>query len=427
MGRRAARVRPQSPATEPRPGSTSTPQLTYCGPPSRRSSPSVPGHSAPTRVVVPLRTHPQRDAELLEFALGPQPQRPDQGRCLPPNSPTAGRRAAEVCPRSTAKCPDHGRCSSPYPPTAGRRAAGVRPRSPATTPRLGSSSTPQPTYCGPPSRRSLPSVPGHSALTRVVVPLCTHPLRAAEPQQFALGPRPQRPDQGRRLPPNSPTAGRRVAEVCPRSTAKCPDHGRCSSPYPPTAGRRAAGVRPRSPATEPRLGSSSTPQLTYCGPPSRRSLPSVSGHSALNRVVVPLCTHPLRAAEPQKFAHGPRPQRSGQGRRLPPNSPTAGRRAAEVCPSRPQCPDHGRCSSPYPPTAGRRAAGVRPRSPATEPRRGSSSTPQLTYCGPPSRRSLPLVPGLSAPTRVVVPLRTHPLRAAELHEFALGPRPQRPD
>ena len=35
---------------------------------------------------------------------------------------------------------------------------------------------------------------GHSALTRVVVSLRHHPLRAAEPQEFALGPRPQRPD-----------------------------------------------------------------------------------------------------------------------------------------------------------------------------------------------------------------------------------------
>ena len=269
------------------------------------------GHSAPTRVVVPLRSHPLRAAEPQEFALGPRPQRPDQGRRLPPNSPTAGRRAAGVCPWS-----------------------------PATAPRPRASFLSVPTHCGPPSRRNSPSVPGHSAPTRVVVYPPTHLLRAAKPQEFALGVRPQ-----------------------------CPDQGRRSSPYPPTAGRRAAGVRPRSPATEPRLGSSFPP------------------------------THLLRAAEPQEFALGPRPQ----------------------------CPNHGRCSSPYPPTAGRRAAGVRPRSPATEPRLGSLSTPQLTYCGPPSRKSLPLVPGHSALTRVVVPLRTHPLRAAEPQEFALGPRPQSPD
>ena len=220
--RRAAGVRPRSPATAPQPGSSSTPQPTYCGPLSRRSSPSVPGHSAPTRVVVPLCTHPLRAAKPQEFALGPRPQRPDQGRR-----------------------------SSPYPPTAGRRAAGVRPRSPARAPPPGSSFLSVPTHCGPPSCRSLPSVPGHSASTRVVFQPPTHLLQAAEPQEFALGPRPQRPDRGRLSPPNSPTPG-----------------------------RRAAGVRPRSPATAPRPGSSFDPQLTYCRPLSRRFSLSVPGHSA---------------------------------------------------------------------------------------------------------------------------------------------------
>ena len=147
------------------------------------------------------------------------------------------------------------------------------------------------------------------------------PLRAVEPQEFALGPRAQRPGRGRRLSPN-----------------------------PPTAGRQAARVRPRSPATTPRLGSSFIPQLACCGRPSCRSLPSVPGHSAPTRVVVPLHTHPLRAAEPQEFALGPRPQ----------------------------CPDHGRRSSPYPPTAGRRAAVVCPWSLAIAPRPGSSFHPQPT-------------------------------------------------
>ena len=151
------------------------------------------------------------------------------------------------------------------------------------------------THCAPPSRRSSPSVPGHSAPTRVVVYPPTQLLRAAEPQEFALGPRPPRPDQGRR-----------------------------SSPYPPTAGRRAAGVRPRSPATAPRPGSSFNPQLTYCRPPSRRSSPSVPGHSIPTRVVFQPPTHLLQAAEPQEFALGPRPQRLDQGRLSTPNSPTAG-------------------------------------------------------------------------------------------------------
>ena len=97
------------------------------------------------------------------------------------------------------------------------------------------------THCGPPSCRSSPSVPGHSAPPRVVVYPPTHVLRAAEPKEFALGPRPQRPDQGRRLPPK-----------------------------PPTAGRRAAGVRPQSPATAPRPGSLFLSVPTHCGPPSRR-------------------------------------------------------------------------------------------------------------------------------------------------------------
>ena len=139
--------------------------LTHCGLPSRKSSPSVPGHSAPTGVVVHPPTHLLRAAEPQEFALGPRPQRPDQGRR-----------------------------SSPYPPAAGWRAAGVRPQSPATAPRPGSSFFSVPTHCGLPSCRSLPSVPGHSARTRVVFQPPTHLLHAAEPREFALGPRPQRPD-----------------------------------------------------------------------------------------------------------------------------------------------------------------------------------------------------------------------------------------
>ena len=68
--------------------------------------------------------------------------------------------------------------------------AGVRPRSPPTAPRPGSPFLSVPTHCGPPSRSSSPSVPSHSAPTRAVVPLRTHPMWAAEPQEFALGPRP---------------------------------------------------------------------------------------------------------------------------------------------------------------------------------------------------------------------------------------------
>ena len=334
-------MRPRSPATAPRPGSSFNPQLIYCRPPSCRSSPSVPGHSAPTRVVFQPPTHLPQAAELQEFALGPRPQRPDQGRLSTPNSPTAG-----------------------------RRAAGVRPRSPATAPRPGSSFNPQLTYLRPPSRRSSPSVPGHSAPTRVVFQPPTHLPQAAELQEFALGPRPQRPDQGRLSTTNSPTSG-----------------------------RRAAGVRPRSLATAPRPGSSFNPQLTYCRPLSRRSSLSVPGHSAPTRVVFQPPTHLLQPAKPQEFALGPRPQR----------------------------PDQGRLSTPNSPTAGRRAAGVRPRSPAAAPRPGSSFNPQLTYCRLLSRRSSPSVPGHSAPTRVVFQPLTHLLQAAEPQEFALGPRPQRPD
>ena len=141
-------------------------------------------------------------------------------------------------------------------PTAGRRAAGVRPWSPATAPRRGPSSIPQPTYCGPLSCKTSPSVPGHSAPTRVVVYPPTHLLRAAEPQEFPLGRRPERPDQGRR-----------------------------SCPNPPTAGRRAAGVHPRSPATAPRQGSSFLSVPTHCGLPGRKSSPSVPGHITPTGVV----------------------------------------------------------------------------------------------------------------------------------------------
>ena len=71
-------------------------QPTYCRPPDRKGSPSVPGHSAPTRVVVHLPTHLQRGTELQELALGPRPQRRDQGRRSSSNPPNAGRRTQEL-------------------------------------------------------------------------------------------------------------------------------------------------------------------------------------------------------------------------------------------------------------------------------------------------------------------------------------------
>ena len=178
---------------------------------------------------------------------------------------------------------------------------------------------------GSPSRRSLPSVPGLSALTRVVVYPPTHLLRSAEPQEFALGPRPPRPDQGRRSSSKSPTAGRRAEEFALGPRPQHPDQCRRSSPYPPTVGRRAAGVHPRSPATAPRPGSLFLLVPTNCGPWSCGSSPSVPGHSAPTKVVVPLRTHPLRAAEAQEFALGPWPQRPDQGRLSTPNPPTADR------------------------------------------------------------------------------------------------------
>ena len=174
--------------------------------------------------------HQLRAAGLQVFALGPRPQRPDQGR--------------------------H---SSPNPPTAGLQAAGVGPWSPATAPRLGSSFVSEPTYYRPPSRRSWPWVPGPSAPTKVVVRLPTHPLRAAEPKDLALGPWPHRPDRGPR-----------------------------SSPNPRTAGRRAARFRPWSPATSPRTGSSFTSQPIRWWPPSRRSLPFVPGRRASTRTICPM-------------------------------------------------------------------------------------------------------------------------------------------
>ena len=173
----------------------------------------------------------------------------------------------------------------------------------ATVPRPGSSFISLPTYCRPRSRRSSPWVPGHNALTRVVAHLPTHLLRAAEPQEFALGPRPQHPYPG---PP--------------------------SSPNPPTTGRRAVGVGPRSPTTASRPGWSLISLPTYCGPPSRRSWPLGPGHNAPIRVVVHLPTHLLRAAQLQELTLSPRPQRHDQGRRAHPNPSTAGHGAAEACP-----------------------------------------------------------------------------------------------
>ena len=57
-------------------------------------------------------------------------------------------------------------------------------------------------------------VPGRPALTRVVVHPPTHPLQAAEPQQFALGPWPLRLNQGRRPSPNPPAG---IKGACTRA------------------------------------------------------------------------------------------------------------------------------------------------------------------------------------------------------------------
>ena len=206
----------------------------------------------------------------------------------------------------------------------------VLPQNPLRIPKPAPQPVPRrlsvPTYCGPPSRTSSPSVPGQGSPTRVVVPLCTHLRRAAEPQEFALGPLPTAPRPGSSflsVPTYCGPPSRRSSPLVP--CPQRPDQGHRSSSNPPTAGRRAAGVRPQSLPTAPRPGSSFIPQPTYCGPPSRRSSPSVPGHSAPN-----------------------------QGRRSSPYSPTAGRRAAGVHPqSRATAPGPGSFSTPYPPAAGR--------------------------------------------------------------------------
>ena len=188
---------------------------------------------------------------------------------------------------------DHGCYPSPNPPTAGRRAARVRPWSLAAMPRPRSSSIPHPTHCRPPSRRSSPLVLGRRASTLVVVHPPPHPLQAAEPQEFALGPWPPRLNLGRR-----------------------PSH------TPPTASRRAAGLRPWFLAAAPRPWSSSIPHPTHCRPVSRRSPPSVAGRRASTRVVIHPPTHLLLAPEAQKFALGPWPPRLHPGIRSSPKPRT---------------------------------------------------------------------------------------------------------
>ena len=110
----------------------------------------------------------------------------------------------------------------------------------------------------------------------------------------------------------------------------------------------------------------------------------VSGRSALTRVICHLPTHLLLALEPQKFALAPWPLRLDHGRRPSPNPANAGRRAGEICPW----------------------------SLAAAPRSRLSYIPQPTYCWPLRRRSLPLVPGRRASTRVFVHLPADPLASS---------------
>ena len=127
-------------------------------------------------------------------------------------------------------------------------------------------------------------------------------LLATEPQELALGPRPQRPDEGF-----------------------------CSSPNPPTAGRRAAGGGPWSPATPPLPGSLFISQPTHCGPPSRSSWALVPGRleqcrrSSLNP---PTCIKWARSAQEPKEQADYHFEYRGPGPDCPPElwSPTSAHR-----------------------------------------------------------------------------------------------------
>ena len=128
----------------------------------------VSGRSAWTSGIPRPPTHLLLALEPQKLALSAWPQRLNHG-CYPsPNPPTAGRRAARVCPWSLAAAP--------------------RPRS---------SSIPHPTHCRPPSRRSSPLVAGRRASTSVVVHPPPNPLQLCRPKFQP----PQREGAGRGLVP----------------------------------------------------------------------------------------------------------------------------------------------------------------------------------------------------------------------------------
>ena len=120
-------------------------------------------------------------------------------------------------------------------------------------------------------------------------------LLAAEPQEFTLGPRPQRHDKGRLSPHNSSQLAAEPREFTLGPRPQRPDPGRLS---PHNSSLLAA-----------------EPQESTLGPrPQRRDQGHLSPHNSF-----------LLAAAPQEFTLGPRPQRPDQGRLSPHNPPTSGR------------------------------------------------------------------------------------------------------
>ena len=87
-----------------------------------------------------------------------------------------------------------------------------------------------PTDCGPPSRKSWPLVPGHSAPTTGVLHIPTHPLLATEPQKVALGTRPPRLDLDNM--PNSKRKGpaRGKGQGLPQGKGGGPSQGKGQGP-----------------------------------------------------------------------------------------------------------------------------------------------------------------------------------------------------
>ena len=173
-------------------------------------------------------------------------------------------------------------------------------------------------------------VPGHSAPTRVFVHLPTHPLRAAELQELALGPRPNRPDKGICSCPNRPTAGRRAAGVGPWSLAIAPRPGSSFICEPSHWHRVGLQKNPRwKPAITLSIGVYDHIALVNC---SHLQVPIRPRPCGLRKKPQPLTIMTRPAADGPASSMAPTGHRGGSPDETgPPSSPQPGRVECPTC------------------------------------------------------------------------------------------------